>query len=96
MNWSDVVSTLQSLQSYLIVIGVVLVLTIVATVACLKLDKAKKFMIRCQAWIAALIAIVVVNIICTGPMFTLLSTAVQAIWRQLWQSAGRKYLPYQS
>lgn len=74
LNWNNVVSTLQSLQTYLIVMGVVVVLAVIATVACLKLDKAKKFLIRSQAWIAALIAIVVVvNIICTGPMFTLLS-----------------------
>ena len=74
LNWSDVVSTLQSLQNYLIAIGVILALAILATVACLKLARHQKFMIRCQAWIAALIAIVVVvNIICTGPMYTLLS-----------------------
>lgn len=74
LNYSDVISTLQSLQSYLIAMGVILALAIIVTVACLKLARHQKFMIRCQAWIAALIAIaVVVNIICTGPMFTLLS-----------------------
>ena len=74
LNWSDVVSTIQSLQSYLIAIGVIFALAIIATFACMKLAKHQKFMIRCQAWIAALIAIaVVVNIICTGPMYTLLS-----------------------
>ena len=46
----------------------------IATIACLKLSKPTKFLIRTQSWIAALIAIVVVaNIICTGPMFTMLS-----------------------
>ena len=40
------------------------------------LKRPQKYMIRCQAWIAALIAIVVVvNIIRTGPMFTLLPLA---------------------
>ena len=74
LNWSDVISTLQSLQSYLIAMGVVLALALIATIACLKLSKPTKFLIRTQSWIAALIAIVVVvNIICTGPMFTLLS-----------------------
>lgn len=74
LNWSNAVSTLQSLQNYLIAIGVILVLAVIATVACLKLARHQKFMIRSQVWIAALIAIVVVvNSICTGPMFTLLS-----------------------
>lgn len=74
LNWSDVISTLQSLQSYLIAMGVMLALALIATIACLKLSKPTKFLIRTQSWIAALIAIVVVaNIICTGPMFTMLS-----------------------
>lgn len=74
LSWSDAVSTLQSLQNYLIAIGVILALAVIATAARLKLAKHQKFMIRCQTWIAALLAIVVVvNIICTGPMFTLLS-----------------------
>ena len=51
-----------------------LALALIATIACLKLSKPTKFLIRTQSWIAALIAIVVVaNIICTGPMFTMLS-----------------------
>ena len=74
INWSDVIDTLRSLRGYLIVMGVMLALAVIATVACLKLPKKTKFLIRTQSWIAALIAIVVVvNIICTGPMFTLLS-----------------------
>lgn len=74
INYSDVWQTLDSLRGYLIVMGVVLALALIATIACLKLPKPTKFLIRTQSWIAALIAIVVVaNIICTGPMFTLLS-----------------------
>ena len=47
--------------------GVMLALALIATIACLKLSKPTKFLIRTQSWIAALIAIVVVaNIICTG------------------------------
>lgn len=74
INYSDVIDTLRSLQSYLIVMGVVLALAVIATVGCIKLPRKTKFLIRTQSWIAALIAIaVVVNIICTGPMYTLLS-----------------------
>ena len=74
LNYSDVISTLQSLQSYLIAMGIALALALIAAIACFKLSKPTKFLIRTQSWIAALIAIVVVaNIICTGPMFTLLS-----------------------
>ena len=74
LNFSDVVSTLQSLRGYFIAVGIVLALAIAVTIACLKMPRHKKFMIRAQAWIAAGIAVVVtLNLICTGPMFTLLS-----------------------
>lgn len=76
LNWSDVISTLQSLQSYLIAIGVVLALAIIITIACIRLPRPRRGLVRAESWIAALAAIaVIVNIICTGPMATLLTLA---------------------
>lgn len=76
LNWSDVVSTLTQIKWYLIAIGIIIVIAVVAMIACLKLAAHKKFIIRTQAFVAMIVGIaVVVNMICVGPMYTLLSLA---------------------
>lgn len=76
LNWSDVVSTLEQIRGYLIAIGIIIVIAVVAMIACLKLAAHKKFIIRTQAFVAMIVGIaVVVNMICVGPMYTLLSLA---------------------
>lgn len=76
LNWSDVVSTLTQIRGYLIAIGIIIVIAVVAMIACLKLAAHKKFIIRTQAFVAMIVGIaVVVNMICVGPMYTLLSLA---------------------
>ena len=76
INIEDVIKVLDSMKSQLIGFGVVLVLAIVAMIACMKLPKAKKYMIRCQAGLAILLALVItVNLICFGPMNTMISLA---------------------
>ena len=59
INIEDVIKVLDSMKPQLIGFGVVLVLAIVAMIACMKLPKAKKYMIRCQAGLAILLALVV-------------------------------------
>ena len=57
----------------LIAFGVVLALAVVVMIAVRKLPKAKKKMIRAQSGLAILLALtIVVNLICTGPMSTML------------------------
>lgn len=74
INMSDVISIIQQLQNYLIALGVIVVLAIIAMIACMKLAKTKKYLIRTQAGVAMVIGIaVIVNMICTGPMYTMLS-----------------------
>ena len=74
INWSDVWQTLDSLRNYFIVLGVIAAVCVIAMIAVMKLPKPTKFLIRCEAGIAIVLAIAVVaNIICTGPMYTLLS-----------------------
>ena len=74
INWSDVMSIIDLITPYLIAIGVAIVLGIIITVAVMKVKEPRKYLIRSQARVAVLIAIVViVNLICTGPMSTLLS-----------------------
>ena len=69
INIEDVINVLNSCKSYLIALGVILALVVVITIAVMKLPKPKKKFIRSQSWIAFLLAVVViVNMICWGPM----------------------------
>lgn len=73
INMDDVMNVLGMIKTHLIVLGVVLVLAIEAMVACGKMSKGKKFLVRAQAGLALFLAVVVVaNLICTGPMSSML------------------------
>lgn len=73
INLDDVMQVLTNVRSYLIAFGVVPALAIIVMVAVRKLPKAKKKMIRAQSGLAILLALtIVVNLICTGPMSTML------------------------
>ena len=73
INMDDVMQVLTNIRSYLIAFGVVLALAIIVMVAVRKLPKAKKKMIRAQSGLAILLALtIVINLICTGPMSTML------------------------
>ena len=73
INMDDVMQVLTNVRSYLIAFGVVLALAIIVMVAVRKLPKAKKKMIRAQSGLAILLALtIVINLICTGPMSTML------------------------
>ncbi len=77
INMDDVVNVLNSCEPYLIALGVVLALAIVVTVACMKLKKPVKKLVRKEAWIAFLLAVVViVNLICFIPMSSMISLAM--------------------
>ena len=76
LNWSDVISTLTQIKWYLIAIGIIIGVAIIAMIACLKLVKTKKYIIRTQTFVAMVVGVtIVVNLICTGPLYTLLSLA---------------------
>lgn len=76
LNWSDVVSTITQTKWYLIAIGIIIAVAVIVMVACLKIAKHKKYIIRTQAFVAMVTGVaVVLNLICTGPMYTLLSLA---------------------
>ena len=70
----DLIGVLQGLTPYFIAIAAALIAAIAVCIAVKKLPKAKKKFIRGETWMAALLAIiVVVNLICTGPMSALLN-----------------------
>lgn len=76
INMEDVYKLLTTCSPYLIGFGVVLVLAILVTIACFKMPRARKLMIRSQAGMAILLAlVVVVNLICFGPMNSLITLA---------------------
>ncbi len=74
INMSDVINVLNSCKNYLIGFGVVLILAIVAIVVAGKLSKDKKYLVRGNSLLAILLALgVTANLICFGPMSTMLS-----------------------
>ena len=76
INMADVIKVLNLCAPYLAALAVVIVAGIIAMTACVKLPKEKKLVIRTQSGIAMALALVlVVNLICFGPMNTLISLA---------------------
>jgi len=76
LNLDDVYAVLELVAPYLIGFAVVVVAAIVAMVACKKLHPAKKYLIHSNATLAIVLALIImVNLICNGPMFTLVSLA---------------------
>ena len=72
----DLIGVLQGLKPYFIAIAIILLAAIVITVLVKKQPKALKSFIRKGTWLAALAGIAVtVNMICFGPMSTLISLA---------------------
>ena len=79
INIDDVINVLNTCKPYLIALGVILAAVIIITVAVMKLQKPKKKFAHAQSWIAFLAALVViVNMICWGPMSSMISLATGA------------------
>lgn len=76
INIDDVMNVLNTCKPYLIALGVIFAAAVILTVAAMKLQKPKKKFVRAQSWIAFLLAVVViVNMICWGPMSSMISLA---------------------
>ena len=76
INMADVVNVLNTCKPYLIGFGVVFVIAVIVLIAAFKLDKTKRKLVRSEAGIAILLALViVVNMICFGPMNSMISLA---------------------
>lgn len=78
INMEDVVKVLTTLRPYLISLGVALVIGIIVLIACKKVkETATRKLIRSEAGIAMLLAVViVVNLICYIPMSSMISLAM--------------------
>ena len=80
INMEDVKNVLISCKPYLIFLGIVCVAAVAALIVCAvnkKLQKKTKYLIRTQAGVVVLMAIILTaNMIVTGPMYTLVSLAM--------------------
>ena len=73
IKMSDVMNVITSIKTYLIAIGVILLAAVVIQIAVGRMAKPGRRLIRGTAFIAAVAGIAVcVNMICTGPMSTML------------------------
>lgn len=76
VEMEDVLAVLQLCKPYIIGIIAALVIGIVIMIACRRMSRDKRFLIRGEAAIAMVLAVVVcVNMICFGPMSTLIGLA---------------------
>ena len=76
-NPDDIIPVLRSMQTELIILGVALVLAIVASLVVGKKEKPARKFARGTTWIAfALVLIMVVNMILSGPMFSIVNMAL--------------------
>ena len=76
VEMEDVLAVLQLCKPYIIGIIAALVIGIVIMIACRRMSRGKRFLIRGEAAIAMVPAVVVcVNMICFGPMSTLIGLA---------------------
>ena len=76
VEMEDVLAVLQLCKPYIIGIIAALVIGIVIMIACRRMSRDKRFLIRGETAIAMVLAVVVcVNMICFGPMATLIGLA---------------------
>lgn len=76
INMDDVINVINSIKGYLIGFGIVAVLLIVAMIACCKMKKSKKYLIRFNAVLGIVLALgVTVNLILVGPMYSMVTLA---------------------
>lgn len=76
LNMSDVISVLSSCKNYIIAIVAILVIGIAVLIACSKVKKPLRGLVRANTGIAMILAVVViVNMICNNTMYTLLTLA---------------------
>ncbi len=73
INMDDVLNVISSIRPYLIAIGIIVALAVACMVAVMKMKKPVKRLVRGTALVAMIVGICVsVNMICTGPMRTML------------------------
>lgn len=76
INMDDVIKVVSSIKGYLIALAAVVLLAVAVMVGCRKMKKSKKYLIRWQAGLGLVaVAAIIVNLILTGPMYSMVSLA---------------------
>lgn len=76
INMDDVIKVVSSIKGYLIALAAVVLLAVAVMVGCRKMKKSKKYLIRWQAGLGLVAAAaIIVNLILTGPMYSMVSLA---------------------
>lgn len=76
IEWADIVAILDLCRPYFIGLAVITVIAVLVMILCRKSRRAVKFMIRSQAVMALVLAVImVVNLICFGPMSSMINLA---------------------
>ena len=76
INMDDVIKVVSSIKGYLIALAAVVLLAVAVMVGCRKMKKSKQYLIRWQAGLGLVAAAaIIVNLILTGPMYTMVSLA---------------------
>lgn len=76
ININDVIGVLELCKPYLIALACIVVAVLAVVIACRKLEKSRKYLIRSQSILAGILAVgVVANLIAFGPMSTLIGLA---------------------
>ena len=74
IQWEDVIGVLQTCAPYLIALAVLWVIAVIVMIACRKAKKSRKRMIRKYSGLSMVLTLVVVlNLICLGPMSALIN-----------------------
>lgn len=77
INIADVIAVLETMKTQLIVLGVVLALAIICTIAAIKIKKPLKGFVRKQAWLVFfLTGVIIVTNILLGPMYSMVNMAM--------------------
>ena len=77
VEMEDVLAVLELCKPYIVGMAVALVIGIAVMIACRRMSKSRRFLVRGEAAIAMLLAVITgVNLICFGPMSTLIGLAM--------------------
>lgn len=73
----DIITTVKLLSNYLVVLGVIIAICIVAAIASFWMKKEIRQVVRTQSGVAAVLAIVIiVNMVCMGPEYSILNNVL--------------------
>lgn len=75
---ADIMSTIDSLKGYILVLAIIIILAAAVSIAVMKLKKPIKSLIRGEAVIAVILgSTIIINMVCMGPQFSLINNLLR-------------------